>query len=295
MAKNTTSIFAGLAKAALGAASSGKKPGAPAKAAPNKTEPPAKKTNPSAAPPATGEKIKFEPEKIKFGPYEWLVLERKDDTALIITEKVVKTIGYHAAREGATWEVSNIRKYLNSKFLEDFSPEEQARIIEVTNQNPGNPWFKTIIGEVNAPMTASGKETEAHDPKGGNPTKDKIFCLSIEEACRYFGDSTARLENKGFIQKGLKIELEPGTQMRDIWNISDENDANRTAKMTDKLCAIMKSKDGQFNWWLRSPGGADILAATVNGKGKIDFHGKLIWAAEQRDMGGVRPALWLRV
>ena len=299
MAKKTTSILTSLLNAALNKSASSPKTSAAAKSQPAKpvAKPPAAAAASGvAAGGNTGEKTKFQPEKIKFGPYDWLILERKDDTALIITEKIVKSIGYHAAREGATWEVSNIRKYLNSTFLADFSPEEQARIIEVTIQNPDNPWYKTLCGEVNAPFSASGEETIPKDPKGGNPTKDKIFCLSLEEACRYFGDSTARLKNKGFTQKGLDVKLDPGTEWHDVWHLSDENNANRTAIMTEKLAAALKRKEvAAFRWWLRSPGGADILAATVTADGKIDFQGKLIWATEQRDMSGVRPVLWLKM
>ena len=76
-------------------------------------------------------------EKMKFGPYNWLVLERKGNTALIITEGIIERVPYHTAAQGITWEGCALRGYLNGKFLDKFSPADRAKIIEVTNQLDG--------------------------------------------------------------------------------------------------------------------------------------------------------------
>jgi len=239
-------------------------------------------------------------EKIKFGPYDWLALERKGDTALIITEGIVYRGPYHSGKKsdegsfvGATWENCDLRKYLNGKFLEKFSPADIARIIEVTNQNPDNPWFKTPSAVISAPGGI------VRDPKGGNPTKDKVFLLSIEEACRYFGDSTARLRNKGFTQSGsgvkAQIKFDHGYKFGDETRISDQNDKNRIAILPAAISPFKTKKDMAFRWWLRSPGEADILAAEVTGQGTIKITGSKTFAFEDRDFGGVRPALWIKV
>jgi len=256
-------------------------------------------------------------EKVQFGPYTWLVLDRKDDAALIITEGVALRSPYHGAREGTTWEDCFLRKHLNSKFLEKFDAAELERIVEVVNENPGNPWFKLISEDINVPLPP-GTKLEIGNPKGGNPTKDKVFALSVEEVCRYFGDSTARLKNKGFTQvedkdlteaerkffnssqgfKGAKaaaIKLQPGTTMSDVRSITDGNDANRIAVLPAFLSTSKDKKDEPFRWWLRSPGGADIFAAQVSSKGVININGDLIWATEERERGGVRPVLWLKM
>jgi hypothetical protein len=96
-----------------------------------------------------------------------------------------------------------IRKFLNGKFLEKFSPAEKSKIVEVSNQNPGNPWYAA-----KAVSTGQSQEKKAvsGDPKGGNLTQDKIFLLSIEEACSLFGDSSSRLKNKGFTQQGKSLK-----------------------------------------------------------------------------------------
>jgi hypothetical protein len=217
-------------------------------------------------------------ETIKFGPFEWRVLERKGNTALLITEGIVEKGPYHTAKEGTTWENSAVRGFLNGKFLDKFDPNDRAKIIEVTNQNPDNPWYKTKSASISIPGVT------AHDSKGGNPTKDKIFLLSTEEVCRYFGDSTARLKDKGFTQLGGgKTQLGPGQKLSDLSLISDANDSNRIAIM----------KDQAFGWWLRSPGEADALAAFITAKGSVNITGKTIFAASDAQMGGLRPALWI--
>lgn len=101
---------------------------------------------------------------IKFGKYNWKVLDIKDDTALITTEYVIFNMQYNNVREDITWENSSIRKYLNDEFYNDFSENDKEKIIQVTNLNLDNPQYKTY---------------------GGNPTIDKVFLLSIEEYNKY--------------------------------------------------------------------------------------------------------------
>ncbi|MDR0442318.1 MAG: DUF6273 domain-containing protein [Treponema sp.] len=230
-------------------------------------------------------------EIIKFGTFDWLVLQRKGNSALLITKGIVEMGPYHTEMKGTTWENSSIRKYLNGKFLEKFSPQERERIVEVTNQNPDNPWYNALG------TNFEGKEKGlARVQKGGNPTNDKIFLLSIEEVCTLFGDSTARLRNKGFTQNGVNFKLDnPNTPniMSYIIIISDQNDKNRTAIMPATLSP--RKKEEAYSWWLRSPGEADIKAALIGNKGNIWMGGELIWAKQSSKFKGIRPALWLKV
>ena len=288
MAKKTTSILTGIAKAVLSKSGASSKTPAPS----------AKKTSTTAKPPTapaksvTGGKAG---EKMQFGPYEWRVLERKDNTALLITEGIIERGPYHSARQGITWEGCDLRRYLNAQFLDKFSPADKARIIEVTNQNPDNPWYKTMGATVLASVSVSGKGARASDAKGGNPTKDKVFLLSIDEVCRYFGDSTARLKNKGFVYENGQMAMENGIKMGDTTRISDQNDKNRIAIMPGSLSTFKDKKDMAFRWWLRSPGEADILAAEISAQGCVKIAGSTIWATEKSETGGIRPALWINL
>ena len=106
---------------------------------------------------------------IKFGKYEWRVLEVQDGRALIVTEYIIGSRAYHESPgDQPTWETSDIRHWLNNEFYNSFTEAERNRIVQTTVINNSNPWY--------------GRS-------GGNNTQDKIFLLSIEEVVRYFGDS----------------------------------------------------------------------------------------------------------
>ena len=105
---------------------------------------------------------------IKFGKYDWRVLDVQNGKALFLSERVIEKRKYHGEFAGVTWETCDLRKFLNGEFLERFSAPERAKIAEAKVINSDNPWFKT---------------------PGGNDTLDRVFLLSLDELVRYFGDS----------------------------------------------------------------------------------------------------------
>jgi len=112
---------------------------------------------------------------IKFGRYDWRVLEIRGNRALLLSDKIIGKRRYHEYSH-VTWETSSLRRYLNSPrfIIDNFSEREEARIEEVRAPNKDNPWYGT---------------------KGGNVTVDKIFLLSLEDVVKYFGDS-GQLRNR---------------------------------------------------------------------------------------------------
>ena len=108
---------------------------------------------------------------IRFGDYEWRVLEVQAGKALIITEHVIFNKPFHNINAGVTWEQSDIRRYLNNDFLYTFEEQDLARIAVTYVVNADNQLFGTT---------------------GGSNTTDRIFLLSLEEMARYFDDSGAR-------------------------------------------------------------------------------------------------------
>ena len=116
---------------------------------------------------------------MKFGNYhgavEWLVLDKKDGKALLISKYCLDAKEYdkNENNESVTWETSTLRQWLNSCFInEAFTDEEKALICDTYLQNPDNPEYGT---------------------DGGNDTTDKVFLLSIDEATRYFASDKARM------------------------------------------------------------------------------------------------------
>lgn len=192
---------------------------------------------------------------LSFGGYNWRVLYIEDNAALIITEDIIEQRPYHDDYKDITWAECGLRKYLNGEFYDKFNDIDKSRIIEVTNKNLDNPWYGT---------------------KGGDDTKDSIFLLGIEDVvCRYFGDSSEKLQNR--------------SKKQNYWfQRKDENNNKRIAKFMDY----------DYWWWLRSPGRINRVAAYVHGNpgGCVGINGNSVFFRSfgaERD-GGVRPALWLK-
>ncbi|GHU79955.1 hypothetical protein FACS1894191_3980 [Clostridia bacterium] len=183
-------------------------------------------------------------DSIRFGAYDWHVLDKRDGRVLIITEKVIDKRPYHHEECEITWETCDMRKFLNEEFYFSFGEADRSRIVEVVNENPDNPWDGT---------------------NGGDPTKDRIFLLSIDEVVRYFGDS-GKLQTKQFGPKG------------EAWWFDDQYDAGRAAKLGSKNAW----------YWLRSPGYVNSRAAYIRLGGQVHIHGESF-----NGKGGVRPAFWL--
>lgn len=106
---------------------------------------------------------------IRFGVYEWRVLSVRKDKALLFANQIVGIRKFNP-KNPATWENCQLRKYLNSTFLNSFSASEQALIVEtaVKNYNKSYGYFQ-----------------QEEKPEPLRDTTDKIFVLSGGEAKRY--------------------------------------------------------------------------------------------------------------
>ena len=194
---------------------------------------------------------------LSFGDYNWRVLDIQNNTALIITEEIIEQRPYNDAYIDITWAHCALRKYLNGEFYDKFNATDKSRIIPVINKNLDNQWYGS---------------------KGGVDTQDSIFLLSIEEVCKYFGDSLSKLHNR---RKNQRYWFER----------KDENNSKRIARLE-------VSKGGIWWWWLRSPGRVNVKAVYIHGDGNIGIQGNNILKGNISDgkcTGGVRPALWLKL
>ena len=200
---------------------------------------------------------------IKFGEYDWRVLDVQDGKALIITDKNIFIDTFHDEdAETLTWADSDMRAWFNDGLYNSFNETDRARIVQVTNKNPDNPWDFTAIGGLNK-------------TPGGPDTQDYIFLLSLDEVVKYFGDS-GQLAN----------QKHPDNDER---GFGDQYSVNRIA--ADSLNDISEV-DGVlqgFWWWLRSPGGMNGFFASIDWYGNVEVVG----THYGQNTGGIRPALWL--
>lgn len=109
---------------------------------------------------------------------EWLVLEIKNNKALVISKYGLDSKSYHDAWIDVTWETCTLREWLNSEFIDTAFSEKDKELIQLVDvpahSNPG-------YENGNAVKTPSGKLTQ-----------DKVFVLSAKEAYKYFDSNDDR-------------------------------------------------------------------------------------------------------
>ena len=195
-------------------------------------------------------------EIIKFGEYDWRILDVQGGKALLITEYIISMMPYNKISKSITWESCDLRNQLNLWFLHKLGIE-QKKITETVIHNPANLWYKTA---------------------GGGDTADKLFLLSIDEAERYFGDG------KDYQIKNRKKCIN-GQYTEDIGGeyISNADNFGRAASYNGEKCW----------WWLRSSGFKDDTAASVEEDGAVCVRGSLVDGGLFH--GGVRPAMWIKI
>ena len=167
---------------------------------------------------------------------EWVVLKKEAKKILVISKYALDCKRYNADYTNATWETCSLREWLNVTFCNAaFSAAEQRRILTTDVSAGTNPEYDTYAG---------------------NPTADKIFLLSLEEAETLFASDAERI-----------CEPTRRARSRGAW----------------------VSADGYCWWLLRSPGGASDTVAGVSYTGKTDPYGNSVDYAS----AGVRPAMWI--
>ena len=158
------------------------------------------------------------------------------DEALLVSRYGLDCKPYNEEYTDITWENCDLQKWLNNDFLKEaFSGEERERIklSEVVND-----------------------DNRKYGPRGGNNTRDRVFCLSLAEAEQYF-----------------------------------KNDSERRCQPTAvaKAHGAYVSDDGYCWWWLRSPGHNQRSASYVGTDGALHPGGHYVSSVNR----AVRPALRL--
>ena len=123
----------------------------------------------------SGDLIKFgsyyQNDPNKKEPIEWIVLDKENDQALLISKYGLDAKPYHNIFEEASWEKSFLRQWCNGYFLETaFDDNERKLIVERMNQN-------------NDPIYLAKKIKKKKYLE--NDTKDQIFLLSNDEYKQY--------------------------------------------------------------------------------------------------------------
>lgn len=119
-----------------------------------------------------------------YKPIEWMVLDVQDNRALILTRQAVDAGAWMAKKDSTTWETSELRTWLNKKFLKKAFTEGEIKSI-----------FTTTVINDDTQYSLVWKDLAEHvkDMKHGKDTRDKVFLLSWEEVERLIVNPEDRL------------------------------------------------------------------------------------------------------
>ncbi|MCR5661406.1 MAG: DUF6273 domain-containing protein [bacterium] len=198
-------------------------------------------------------------------PVEWLVLENNGSTALLISKYALDCKMFHHDAN-VTWATSDLRKWLNVWFMPKAFTKDEQQCIEETIVDDDWPSAKA----------------------NGNKSKDKIFCLSAEEADQFFGwDGTAIFFSVAFqpMRYNDKRSCKPTPYA-----------VKRGASTTRELCNILRDTDdvilGNCTYWLRSHGAKPAQGLAVGLAGAVSDH---LNTGVMVNFVGVRPALRVKL
>lgn len=184
-------------------------------------------------------------------PIKWRVLSVNGNDAFLLADQNLDAKPYNNERANVTWATCTLRTWLNDTFLNTaFTSAEQATIKNTTVVNDDNPKYGT---------------------EGGVNTTDKVYLLSIAEAC-----------NTAY---GFNGEFRTHSKTREAKNT-----------VYVKECGAWTSTSTEYEgnglWWLRSPG----YDYDSNGASSVvsDGYGNDFCVFVDSDYGyAVRPALHL--
>lgn len=181
---------------------------------------------------------------------EWVILDKQDDKMLIMTKECVDAQIYNSTKFGTdgefvNWGTCELRPWLNDTFFnEAFSAKEKLKVLT-----------STVSADVNT----------KHESKPGADTEDKVFCLSVTEAEKYFTDDEARMAAPSMYCTSCLLDL-----------YGDEGSYDG---------------GGSTAWFLRTPGTDDYSITYVTQDGEIDYEGQMY---DYKKIT-LRPAVWISI
>lgn len=177
-------------------------------------------------------------------PIKWRVLENADGQLFLLSDQNLDVFQYHTDSESVTWETSTMRSWLNGYGAAQNTGGDNG--IDYTDDNFIDTAFSDGEQGAIVDTTVVNDDNPDYNTEGGENTNDKIFLLSVDEArnSSYFADDNSRIAtNTAYVAGGGKI----GGGMLGVGEAD--------------------------NWWLRSPGNDDDIAAYVNDNGGVRSFG----------------------
>ena len=163
------------------------------------------------------------PEEIR-----WIVLDVRDDKVLLLSDMVLESRSFNRGRDTVSWETSELREWLNSKFLDTaFSEEEKTAIPSVELDNSESP--------------IRLNENEIGYQK---PTTDRVFLLSYSEYKSYLAErrlgyakATEYAKNQGIRTDITNKDMADKWWLRTTWKSQDDKNPDDVATSSSDTLA----------------------------------------------------------
>ena len=130
-------------------------------------------------------------------PIEWIVMKKEGNQDLLLSKYVLDAKSYNEGWGDVTWEISDIRQWLNNEFYTTaFNKAEKAKIQTSLIKNEDNSEYGT---------------------SGGNDTEDKVFLLSEKEADTLFSDEEERIAKATEYAEKLGVDINENSEEKGAW------------------------------------------------------------------------------
>ena len=168
-------------------------------------------------------------------PIKWKVLNNDGESLFLITDQAIDCKSYHETEDNITWEKCNLRTWLNGNFYASaFDENEQSAIVEQELVNEDNAYEYT---------------------DGGNDTKDKVYLLSLSDAC----DPVYGYCSSPFTGSASRWQQPTDyTFVRGAYTYSSNNTGG------NQNCW----------WWIRTPGESQKKAVQIGDDGNVGTIGR---------------------
>ena len=212
-------------------------------------------------------------------PIEWVVVDKHENMALIVSKYVLDCQPYNTTDEEVTWENSSLRKWLNNDFLNTaFSEEDKKCILKQTMSSHNNAIYNV----------SNGKET-----------KDRIFILDYYDwyysKLHFVWDNgTKGVTDEGYDHNNVASDsfLAGATQYAKDQGVKNHiftnEDYNTYGVEYGYSSDLVGTEDAKY--WIRTPGDS------LNNACYIEYG--LMFQTNFENVSsnecGVRPALWIK-
>ena len=130
-------------------------------------------------------------------PIEWIVMKKEGNQVLLLSKYVLDAKSYNEGWGDVTWEISDIRQWLNNEFYTTaFNKAEKAKIQTSLIKNEDNSEYGT---------------------SGGNDTEDKVFLLREKEADTLFSDEEERIAKATEYAEKLGVDINENSEEKGAW------------------------------------------------------------------------------